>query len=300
MVAYAASLAVLFQNKAFSREDAISELIIFGIAFPIIAWAATLRGRPLTIEARRSGAEMAVLGLCLVLVALYLIWGTAWSNALLPASWVASPRTKFFVVMIRKLLVFVIVPFALYRITFGYRWRDFGVQWQGLRASAGNHLPVVLVLSAAILVFQYFMGGGAAPLRKGEFTADQLAIGLPLCFAWLFIEAGLVEEFFFRAVVQTRCAAWFKSEVSGVALMALCFGLAHAPGFILRHAGLEEAIGANPSAADSIAYSIVVLSVGGIFFGVVWSRTKNLFAVMFIHAATDLFPNLKQFVETWL
>jgi len=87
--------------------------------------------------------------------------------------------------------------------------------------------------------------------------------------------------------------------VSGVAIMALVFGLAHAPGFILRHAGLEEAIGSNPSVADSIAYAIVVLSVGGIFFGIVWARTKNLFAVMIIHAATDLLPNVKQFVQTW-
>ena len=94
-----------------------------------------------------------------------------------------------------------------------------------------------------------------------------------------------MEEFFFRALLQTRLAAWFRSEVTGVALMALLFGLAHAPGFILRHAGLEEAIGANPSPADSIAYAIVVLSVGGILFGIVWARTKNLFAVMIIHAA---------------
>jgi CAAX protease family protein len=81
--------------------------------------------------------------------------------------------------------------------------------------------------------------------------------------------------------------------------MALAFGLAHAPGFILRGAGLHEAIGTNPSAVDSIAYAIVVLSVAGIFFGIVWARTKNLFAVMFIHAATDLLPNFKEFVQTW-
>ena len=108
-----------------------------------------------------------------------------------------------------------------------------------------------------------------------------------------------MEEFFFRGLVQTRCAAWFKSEVSGVALMALLFGLAHAPGFILRGAGIKDALGPNPSVADSIAYAIVILSVAGIFFGIVWARTKNLFAVMLIHAATDLLPNLKQFVDTW-
>ena len=60
-----------------------------------------------------------------------------------------------------------------------------------------------------------------------------------------------------------------------------------------------EGLGTNPSALDAIAYSIVTLAVSGVFFGIVWARTKNLFAVMFIHAATDLLPNLKHFVVTW-
>ena len=299
IVGYCASLALLWQNKSFGRGDAIAELVIFGIAFPFLAWVATLRARPLGVEVRRSSGEIWLLFACLIAVTLYLIWGAQLSETLVPSSWIIHPRSKFFVVLIRKLIVFVAIPFLLFRAIFGYRWRDFGLQFAGLRAMAGNHLPVVLVLSAAILLFQYFLGGGAAPLRRGEFSASQLAIGLPLCFAWLFIEAGLVEEFFFRALLQARLAAWFKSEISGVALMALVFGLAHAPGFILRHAGLEEAIGANPSPADSIAYAIVVLSVGGIFFGIVWARTKNLFAVMSIHAATDLLPNLKEFVGIW-
>ena len=299
LAAYGASLALLWQNKSFGRADAIVELIIFGIAFPLLAWVNTLRARPLDVTVRRSSAELSVLFVCLIGVTLYLIWGAGLSETFVPASWILSPRAKFFVVLIRKLVVFVAVPYLLFRAIFGYRWRDYGLQWAGLRALTGNHFLVVAVLSAVILLFQYFLGGGAAPLRHGELQASQLAIGLPLCFAWLFIEAGLVEEFFFRALLQTRLAAWFKSEVTGMALMALVFGLAHAPGFILRHAGLEEAIGANPSPADSIAYAIVVLSVSGIFFGIVWARTKNLFAVMFIHAATDLLPNLKEFVGIW-
>jgi membrane protease YdiL (CAAX protease family) len=299
LAAYGVSLAILWPNKSFGHADAIIELLIFGVGFPILAWVTTLHARPLEITMRRSAGEMWLLFACLVGVILYLLWGPALSELFIPLKWLAAPRAKFLIVLARKLIVFVAIPFVLFRVIFGCRWRDFGVQLAGLRALATNHLPVVLGLSAVILIFQYFLGGGAAPLRHGEFRAGQLAIGLPLCFAWLFVEAGLVEEFFFRALLQTRLAAWFKSEVTGVALMALVFGLAHAPGFILRHAGLEEAIGANPSPADSIAYAIVVLSVGGIFFGIVWARTKNLFAVMFIHAATDLLPNLKEFVEIW-
>ena len=299
LAAYGASLALLWRNQTFAPEDAISLLVIFGLTLPLLAWITTLRARPLTLTIQRRAAEMWLLFACLIGVTLYLVWGPALSEALVPASWVTSERGKFFVVLGRKLMVFVVIPFVIFRTVFEYGWRDFGLQIAGLRALGGNHLPVVLALSAAILAFQFFVGNGAAPIRRGEFQASQLALGLPLCFAWLFLEAGLVEEFFFRALLQTRLAAWFRSEVTGVALMALLFGLAHAPGFILRHAGLEDAIGANPSPADSIAYAIVVLSVAGILFGIVWARTKNLLAVMVIHAATDLLPNFAQFMKTW-
>ena len=296
---YGVSLGILWRNKSFAPEDALSLLVIFGLAFPFLAWVTTLRAQPLTLTVQRRAAEMWLLFACLIGVTLYLVWGTALSEALVPASWLASERGKFFVVFARKLIVFVAIPFLLFRTLFGYRLRDFGLQLAGLRALAGNHLPVVLVLSAVILIFQFFVGNGAAPIRHGEFRASQLVIGLPLCFAWLFFEVGLVEEFFFRALLQTRLAAWFRSEVTGVALMTLLFGLAHAPGFILRHAGLEDAIGANPSPADAVAYAIVVLSVSGILFGIVWARTKNLFAVMIIHAAADLLPNFAQFAKTF-
>ncbi len=251
MAAFAVSLAILWRHPNFGREEAIGGLIIFGIIFPLLAWVTTLRARPLELPERRSSGELWLLLGCLIVVTLYLIWGAALSEMLVPATWLESPRVKSFLMLARKLIVFVAIPFLLFGIIFGYRWRDFGVQWAGLRALAWNHLLVVLVLSAVILLFQYFAGTGAAPIRRGEFNASQLAIGLPLCFAWLFLEVGLVEEFFFRAVVQERLAAWFRSQVSGVALMALLFGLAHAPGFILREAGLHEAIGTTPSPTRS-------------------------------------------------
>ena len=194
----------------------------------------------------------------------------------------------------KKLLVFVAIPFAIFRFGFGYRIRDFGIQREGLHALCRSHLPVVLVVGGAFLAFQYFISGGGAAFRREHFTAFQLLLGLPLCFIWLSIEAGLVEEFFFRALVQSQLAAAFKSEMSGIVLMSLIFGLAHAPGFIFRHAGELEGLGPHPGSLDAIAYSIVVLAVSGITFGVIWARTKNLFALMLIHAAGDL-AKLRQF-----
>ena len=51
--------------------------------------------------------------------------------------------------------------------------------------------------------------------------------------------------------------------------------------------------------AFAIAYSIVVLAVSGVTFGTIWARTKNLFALMLIHAGGDLLPNFGAFVRTW-
>src|SRR5207237_7065682 len=136
LVAYCASLALLWQNKSFGRADAIAELIIFGIAFPLLAWVTTLRARPLAFEVRRSPAQMWLLFACLIAVTLYLIWGAQLSETFVSASWIIHPRSKFFVVLLRKLIVFVAIPFILFRAIFGYRWRDFGLQFAGIRALA--------------------------------------------------------------------------------------------------------------------------------------------------------------------
>jgi membrane protease YdiL (CAAX protease family) len=299
VILYACAFAVLLRNKDFDATGAIVVLIVFGIAFPLLAWFATRRAIPLSISVTSSKAQVIILIGYIIALSVYLVSGPQWIDQHLPSAWIDSTRIKFFVTLIKKLLVFVVIPFAIFRFGFSYRIADFGLQREGLRALCRGHLPVVLVVGAAFVAFQYFFSGGGASFRQGHFTAYQLLLGLPLCFIWLFVEAGLVEEFFFRALVQSRFAVALKSEVSGIVLMSLVFGLAHAPGFIFRHAGEVEGLGSNPHALDAIAYSIVVLATSGVAFGVIWARTKNLFAAMLVHAAGDLLPNFAGFVQTW-
>jgi uncharacterized protein len=299
LILYVCAFAVLLRNKSFDATGAVVVLIVFGIAFPLIAWIATRRAIPLSISVKSSKAQLVVLIAYIVALSLYLISGPQWIDQHLPSSWIDSVRIRSFMTLVKKLLVFVAIPFAIFRFGFGYRIRDFGIQSEGLRALCGNHLPVVLVVGGTFVAFQYFFSGGGATFRQGHFTVYQLLLGLPLCFIWLFFETGLVEEFFFRALVQSQLTSTFKSEASGIALMSLIFGLAHAPGFIFRHAGEVEGLGSNPGAIDAVAYSIVVLAVSGLTFGVIWARTKNLFAVMLVHAAGDLLPNFVGFAQTW-
>jgi hypothetical protein len=242
IILYACTFAILLQNKSFDAAGAVVVLIVFGIAFPVIAWIATRRAIPLSISIRRSRSELVVLVVYVLALSLYLVGGPQWIDQQLPSHWIDSTRIHSFITLAKKLLVFVVIPFAIFRFGFGYRIRDFGIQREGLRALCHGHLPVVLVVGGAFVAFQYFFSGGGAAFRHGNFTIYQLLLGLPLCFIWLFIEAGLVEEFFFRALIQSRLAAAFKSEVSGIVLMSLIFGLAHAPGFIFRHAGEVEGL----------------------------------------------------------
>ena len=300
LLLYCGAFAILLTNKDFDVAGALVVLVAFGIVLPLIAWVATRHAVPLSVSIEPQASELIVLSAYIIALSLYLIGGPQWIDQHLPSSWIGSTRIKFFITLAKKLVVFVVVPFAIFRFGFGYRIRDFGIQCEGLRALYRSHLLVVLVVGGAFLAFQYFFSGGGASFRRQHFTAHQLFLGLPLCFIWLSIEAGLVEEFFFRALVQSQLAAAFKSEISGIVLMSLIFGLAHAPGFIFRHAGELEGLGPHPSALNAIAYSIVVLAVSGITFGVIWARTKNLFALMLIHAAGDLLPNFGSFVRTWL
>lgn len=296
---YVAALIVLSRRPEFSIPEALMELLIFGVGFSLLAWWTTARAKPLAIAQHPTRGEMVGLGAYVLALSVYLAFGPQAIDSLLPRDWIASDRIRFFITLGKKLIVFVALPFALFGPLCGYALRDFGWQKAGIRELFRSHLPVVLVVGGALLAFQYFLGGAAAPLREGKITTRQLILGLPLCFAWLTIEAGLVEEFFFRALLQSRLSAWFRSEVTGIVLMALAFGLAHAPGFIFRHAGTVEGLGASPSALDAIAYSIATLAVSGVFLGIVWIRTRNLYALITIHAATDLFPNLSDFVRTW-
>lgn len=294
LLLYLLSLAFLVR-AGHSVGEGLLGLLILGVGFSALAWRLCKGAVPLPVNTEPTRNEMLTVLACVVLVMLYLMLGAHGLNQFLPAALTASLRGMYTFTMVKKLAVFVIIPYMALRYGFGYCWRDFGLSAQALR----SHWKVIVGMSLAVLLLNYFLGSAAAPIRRGEFSARQLLIATPLCFVWLIFEVGLVEEFFFRAVLLERLAAWLRSDLSGVVVMALVFGLAHAPGYVLRGAGAVEAVGAHPSIFEAAAYAIVIVSATGFFFAVIWTRTKNLWALMLIHAATDLLPQLAEFMRVW-
>src|SRR5436190_4450879 len=133
-ILYVCAFTILLRNKSFDATDGIVVLIAFGIVFPFIAWVATRRAIPLSISVTPNKSQLIVLIGYIVVLSIYLVGGPQWIDQHLPSSWIDSARIKFFTTLAKKLVVFVAIPFVIFRYGFGYKLRDFGIQCQGVRA----------------------------------------------------------------------------------------------------------------------------------------------------------------------
>ena len=279
---YAATLLAMQRAGNFDVSEPLLVVAIVGIGFSLAAWLLTIGVKPLAYTVRQPQKELTVIAIYLVPVVAFFTWGLGAIHRYIPA----DPEDAF-ALLVAKLLVLVVVPAAMMQLLFGYSFRQLAPM--SLRP---RHLMIMVAMSALLLCFQAALGAGLRDILNAHLPAAKLLVGVPLVFVWLALEAGVVEEFFFRVLLQARLTAVLRSELGGIVLMALLFGLAHAPGLYLRSSLTHEGLGAHPSFLMAVGYSIVVTSVTGFFLGVLWARTRNFAAVVLIHAAGDLLPNL--------
>lgn len=297
---YAASLMHLSRVSAFPLEEALAILVIVGIGFSFLAWVTTIGVTPQPLNVKAPVGEAVVALVLVALLAMHLVGVKSWADELVPgAGHGGNDLAHEAWVLALKLAAFVLIPLLVFRTVFGATWADFGLTAASYRRLIGRDGLTVIVIGVAVIAFQYAAGSAAAPFREGKYAADALQLGLPLAFAWLVFEVGLVEEFFFRAVLQERLSALFKSDIAGLCVMAVIFGLVHAPGMVLRGAGVIEGLGANPDMLTAAAYTIAVQAVAAFMFGILWLRTRNLLAVMLVHAAMDLLSNASDLLNAF-
>lgn len=272
--------------------DAIGALVILGLLLPLTALAATARmPRPEPARPWQSTDALLVAGLLAWIVLFLLVKGPLLAVLLPPDP---DPRLQETVNTLLKLFVFVLVPWFVLRSR-GFMWASGGRPM----ATHRRLWIAFTVMALAALAVQALLGSQFRRLLQEEFTTVQLALGGALCFAWMSVEAGVVEEFFFRWFLQGRLAAWAGSEISGIFLSALLFGFAHAPGILLRGAGTLEGLGDSPGVATTLAYVVVTQGVAGLSFGVLWSRTRSFVLVVALHGLFDALSNAASFIDTW-
>ena len=296
---YVASLVYLDHLGALPVEEAGTLFVVLGLGFSFLAWALTIGIKPIELTITRPVLEGIAALLLVAALGAYLVYGRSWVDAQFPdAAHGGTALGHDLGVTAAKLTVFVLVPFLLFKLLFGETRAGFGLSRGAFARLAGRDGIAALLIALAICVFQFYAGRAAEPIRSGAIAGETLWLGGAVTFVWLLFDVGLTEEFFFRGLLQERLGALFKSPVAGLMLMALIFGLVHAPGMVLRGAGGVEGLGEHPDALTAAAYTIGVQSVAAFFFGIFWMRTRNLPALVVIHAATDLLSNLPDFVKT--
>jgi membrane protease YdiL (CAAX protease family) len=264
-------------------------LVVFGAALPLLGMALTRKAVPPPIPVDRPTLELCALLLFLLIYAVgFLGWGMSATRAALPAG-----REQELLVLAVKLLVHVAAP-ALLLAALGARIAPLFNS--GVRAP--GFWPPLLVLGAVILGLLCLVSPALSEIAALHASAATLAWAAPATFLWLAIEAGLCEEFLFRAVLQTRLAAVLKTEAGAVVTGAVLFALAHVPGLYLRgHPGVD---GYSSDPIQVIAFTIAVLSPVAVLFGTLWARTRSLLLIVLLHAAVDVLPNMPEFVHTWV
>jgi membrane protease YdiL (CAAX protease family) len=228
-----------------------------------------------------------ILGFLAVYAVAFLGWGMNATRAAVPAG-----REQELLVLVVKLLMHVAAPVLLLAALgakiaplFSFRVRRPGF-W-----------PPLLVLGTIILALMCFVSPALGEIEALHTSGATLAWAAPASFVWLGVEAGLCEEFLFRAVLQTRLAAALKTQAGAVVGGAVLFALAHVPGLFLRgHPGVD---GYSTDPVQVTAFTIAVLSPVAVLFGTLWARTRNLLLIVLLHAAVDVLPNLSDFVRTW-
>lgn len=287
LVLWTVFFLLLRRLYGFEASEALPALLILGLMLPGISLFATRRVPTLPYVVFRPVVESAILVAYLAVIGVVLVRGFG------GVARITTEPLHSVTVLGLKLAIFVVVPGALC-LASGYKINELApvsLTWPALRPA--------LWMSLVVLLMQSFLGRGLHDIRSAHFPVWVIALAAPLSFAWLVIEVGVVEEFFFRVLLQEHFAALLRSSWGGLVLAALLFGLVHAPGFYLRTAATQESLGPHPSLLMAVGYSIVMTSLAALFVGILWMRTRNFAVVVIVHAAGDFLPNLVSWVKAF-
>lgn len=266
----------------------IIALLIFGITLSGLAWALTRKIDAPAIPVANPRKES--LGL-LAYLAIYALLFIGWGIGALKTA-IAPGQAQETAMLAYKLIIHVGLP-VLVILTLGGAIRPL------LTAGIKDRRWWIAFIGLSIILFGLLAVVSPSLSQIGALKLALPAAILSVLGAWLWmsLEAGLCEEFLFRAVLQTRLAAWFKSPVVAILLVSLVFALAHGPGLYFR--GTPDTDGFSTDPVQVAAFTIAALSPISILFGVIWQRTRSLLLVALLHGAVDALPFTAEFVKLW-
>lgn len=265
-----------------------ASLLIFGVAFSGMIWFVTRKMEPPPVPVANPKQESAGLLLYLVVYAVLLIgFGLgAIKNAIPPGP------TQELAVLAYKLAIHVALPVAII-LALGGTVRalfDTGLRRRGFWLA-------LIVLSAAMFALLALVSPSLKQIAELNLSPAAAASWVFASWLWISVEAGICEEFFFRACLQSRLTAWLNSPVAAIFATSILFGLSHWPGLYFR--GGPDVDGWSTDPIQVAAFTIATLSPLSVAMGVLWSRSRSLLLVALVHGAIDALPATAEFVRIW-
>lgn len=266
----------------------IASLLIFGLALSVVIWFVTRRMAAPAVPVERPQRESLVLLAYLLIFAVLLIG--LWLGTLKSA--IAPGPTQEFAVLGYKLLIHVALPAGLILLLGGRvaPLFDSGLQRRGWWTS-------LIVLGVLLMGLLAVVSPSLAQIAALN-LAPVAAVGWVIAsWGWISVEAGLCEEFLFRACLQSRLTAWLRSPATAIVVASVLFGLAHWPGLYLRGGPGVEGWSTDP--IQVAAFTLATLSPLSVALGLLFARSRSLLLVALVHGAIDALPNTAEFVRTW-
>ncbi|MFD0814958.1 CPBP family intramembrane glutamic endopeptidase [Amycolatopsis umgeniensis] len=250
--------------------DSAKELSLAGALIPALAGILLIHGIPL--HAPRLLPEATDRRILLRQATTLALIAFLWPLALFVVSEVGYSALVRDIWALAKPLVFLVLPLVLLRtprpdpFLLRHMWRPRQT-WQWLAP-----IPAV-----AVFGWLSVLGPLAPPLPSAEDYPDPvyLAVGATLTF----FTANVLEEVFFRGMLQTRLEALF-GRWPGILLASLLFAWLHLP---------THGQGSLPLTLGAI---VAFQGFFGLFTGYLWSRYRNLWAPIAAHTAMNTLPLL--------
>jgi len=161
----------------------------------------------------------------------------------------------------------VILPFIYLKLN-GYRIADFGLT----KRFYIQNLKVSILACLAVIGLLLFITPGGKYILNRALPFDTLIISFSISFGYALISAAFFEEFFFRGILQTRLTQYFKSDIKGILVASIVFGLYHLPFQYYNEAA------SNGDIIYALSNVFTEQMITAPVFGILWARTQNLVA----------------------
>ncbi len=255
-------------------------LLVFGTLLTAVGWWLTRKTEAPELPVAHPKRE------ALALIAYLIVYAVLFVGILFTSIKAAYPEgaTQDVAMMAFKLLIHVVLPAALLLLIGGKvapMW-DSGIGRPGF-------WPTLLVMGALLVGIVLVVTPSLGEIGALKLSPGMAAGWAAISFAWMSIEAGLCEEFLFRAGLQSRLQAWLKSPAAAIAITSVVFALAHAPGLYLRGGPGTDGWSTDP--VQVAAFTIASIAPISVMFGVLWWRTRSLLLVVLLHGAVDMLPH---------